>query len=259
VVRRAAPEAPVADEGPPRVARETQVRLAVDLGEQLRVRGRGLNALLRGDLQLTTPGGRLRINGTVRAEEGTYTAYGQNLRIDRGLVTFIGNPENPRLDILALRDQVDVRVGVAVTGSALRPRVRLYSEPDMPDPEKLSWLVLGRAPEGVGRSDTALLQRAALALLSGEGDGSPSTTDRLTRGLGLDDITLRQSADNDVRSTVVGVGKQLSRRWYVGYERGINSTTGTWQLIYRIAQRFTLRAQSGDDTALDLIWQWKWN
>ncbi|MCK7494640.1 MAG: hypothetical protein MZW92_28370 [Comamonadaceae bacterium] len=31
----------------------------------------------------------------------------------------------------------------------------------------------------------------------------------------------------------------------MGYERGVNATTGTWQLIYRIAQRFTLRAQSG--------------
>ena len=42
-------------------------------------------------------------------------------------------------------------------------------------------------------------------------------------------------------------------------ERGLNATTGSWQLIYRIAQRFTLRAQGGDDNALDLIWQWKWD
>jgi translocation and assembly module TamB len=45
----------------------------------------------------------------------------------------------------------------------------------------------------------------------------------------------------------------------VGYERGVNSTAGSWQLIYRIAQRFTLRAQSGEDNALDLIWTWRWN
>jgi translocation and assembly module TamB len=39
----------------------------------------------------------------------------------------------------------------------------------------------------------------------------------------------------------------------------VNATTGTWQLIYRIAQRFTLRAQSGEDSALDLIWAWRWD
>ena len=49
------------------------------------------------------------------------------------------------------------------------------------------------------------------------------------------------------------------RNWYVGYERGINATTGTWQLIYRVAQRLTLRAQAGEDSALDAIWTWRWN
>jgi translocation and assembly module TamB len=113
--------------------------------------------------------------------------------------------------------------------------------------------VLGRAPDGLGRTDTALLQRAAVALLSGEGE---APTDALMRNLGIDELSLKQS-DGDVRETVVSLGKQLSRRWYLGYERGVNATTGTWQLIYRIAQRFTLRAQSGLENSLDVIWTWR--
>ena len=57
----------------------------------------------------------------------------------------------------------------------------------------------------------------------------------------------------------MSVGKQLSRNWYVGYARGLNATTGNWQLIYRVAQRFTVRAQSGEHTSIDLIWTWRWN
>ncbi len=57
---------------------------------------------------------------------------------------------------------------------------------------------------------------------------------------------------------VIALGKQLSKRWYVGYERGLNATAGSFQLIYRIAQRFTLRAQSGDDNSVDAIWTWRW-
>jgi len=78
------------------------------------------------------------------------------------------------------------------------------------------------------------------------------------RSLGIDELSLRQS-DGEVRETVIALGKQLSRRWYVGYERGVNAATGTWQLIYRIAQRFTLRAQSGEDSAIDLVWLFRWN
>ena len=48
-------------------------------------------------------------------------------------------------------------------------------------------------------------------------------------------------------------------RWYVGYERSINAAAGNWQLIYRVAQRFTLRAQSGTDNAIDAIWSWRWD
>ena len=225
----------------------------IDLGNNLRVRGRGLDTGLRGQLRLTTPGGRLAVTGVVSTDGGTYAAYGQKLEIERGIIAFSGAYDNPRLDVLALRPNIDQRVGVAITGNVLTPRVRLYAEPDLSDSEKLSWLVLGRAPDGLGRNDTALLQRAAVALLSGEGE---APTDALMRNLGIDEVSLRQG-DGDVRETVITVGKQLSRRWYLGYERGVNATTGTWQLIYRIAQRFTLRAQSGEDSALDLIWTWR--
>ncbi len=227
----------------------------VDLGEQLRVRGRGLDTGLRGELRLTAPGGKLAVNGTVRTAGGTYAAYGQKLEIDRGNLVFNGAAENPRLDIEATRPNLDVRVGVAITGTAVYPRVRLFSEPELSDLDKLSWLVLGRASDGLGRADTALLQRAALALLTGDGEGP---TDQLTRAIGLDEVSVRQS-DGEVRETVISLGKQLSRRWYVGYERSLNATAGTWQLIYRIAQRFTLRAQSGEDSSLDVIWTWRWN
>ena len=238
---------------PPRARRDTQVAVTVDLGNDLRVRGRGLDTELAGLLRISTPGGRLALRGEVSAVDGTYAAYGQKLEIERGVLSFTGPPENPSLDILALRPNIDMRVGVAISGSFVSPRVRLFSDPELSDTDKLSWLVLGRASDGLGRADTSLLQRAAVALLAGEGE---APTDAFMRTIGLDELSLRQG-DGEVRETVITLGKQLSRRWYVGYERGVNATTGTWQLIYRIAQRFTLRAQSGEDNSLDVIWTWR--
>ena len=205
------------------------------------MRGRGLDAGLRGELRLTSPSGRLAVNGTLRAVDGTYQAYGQKLDIERGVLSFAGPVENPRLDIEATRPNLDVRVGVAVTGTALNPRIRLFSEPELSDLDKLSWLVLGRASETTGGADTALLQQAALALLSGEG---PGVTDRLIQSIGLDEISVRQT-QGAAKDTIVTLGKQISKRWYVGYERGLESTVGTWQLIYRVAQRITVRAAGG--------------
>ncbi len=243
---------PAAAPAPPR---KTAVQLELDFGRNFRLRGRGLETRLRGGLVLAQHDGPLRVTGRLDARGGQYAAYGQKLEIERGDVTFTGALDNPALDLLAIRPNLDTRVGVQVSGTAQSPRVALYSEPDMADTDKLSWLLLGRGPDGLGRTDTALLQRAAVALLSGEGEG---LTGRALKGIGLDELSLSQT-DDDTRATIVRLGKQLSRRWYVGYERSLNATTGSWQLIYRIAQRFTLRAQSGDDNSLDLIWQWRWN
>ena len=261
VVRRPAVAAgtiianPLPPPAPPATARQIALDLRVGMGEKLRVRGRGLDAGLRGELHLTSPAGRLAVEGTLRAVDGTYQAYGQKLGIDRGVLTFAGPIENPRLDIEATRPNLDVRVGVVVAGTALNPRIRLFSEPDMTDIDKLSWLVLGRASAGVGSNDMALLQSAALALLSGEG---PGLTDRLTHAIGLDTISVRQQSEGEVKQTIVSLGKQISKRWYLGFERGLNATTGSWQLIYRIAQRLTVRAQAGGDNSLDLIWTLRW-
>ncbi|MGL6111753.1 MAG: translocation/assembly module TamB domain-containing protein, partial [Rubrivivax sp.] len=231
------------------VERKATLNLRVQLGENLRVRGQGLDTGLRGDLRLTAPRGRLRVDGSVRTADGTYRAYRQRLNIERGVLTFNGPVENPQLDIEATRPNLDVRVGVAVTGTVLVPRVRLFSDPDMSDADKLSWLLRGRASEGQGSGDTALLQAAAMALLAGD---EPGVLDELFNLFGVDELSVRQS-DSPSGGAIVSVGKQLSRNWYVGYERGLNATTGNWQLIYRIAQRFTIRAQSGDSNSIELI------
>ena len=237
----------------PRSRRTVTLDLRTDLGPAFVLKGRGLNTRLAGELRLTSPNNRLAVQGNIQAVDGTYAAYGQKLKVDRSIISFSGPPENPRLDIEATRpDLEDVRVGVAVTGTAQNPRIRLFSEPTMSDTDRLSWLLLGRASDGLGRTDLALLQRAAYALIAGESD-SPSLIERV----GLNQFSVRQ-ADTDTRETVVTLGKQLSRRWYLGYERSLNAASGTWQLIYRLAQRFTLRAQSGSENALDLIWTWKW-
>jgi translocation and assembly module TamB len=239
----------------PAPAMTADVDLQVDLGQQLRLRGRGLNTLLRGQLRVTTPNGQLAVNGVVRAEEGTYTAYGQNLRIERGNLVFTGEVATPTLDILALRADIDQRVGVVVTGSAVNPRVRLYSEPQLDEFDTLTWLVLGREPEGLGRDDTALLQRAALALLAGDRDGDSGLLQRL----GLDELSLSRANEGGVDETIVSLGKQISNRVYVGYVHALGAAAGTLELIYRVANRVTLRARTGEENSVDVIWTWRWD
>jgi translocation and assembly module TamB len=228
--------------------------LRVDLGNKLRMRGLGIDTLLAGELRVSRPGGKWALNGKVNAVDGTFANYGQKLVIDRGEISFAGLPTDMRLDIEATRPNLDVRVGVQVSGTLQNLRVKLFSVPEMSNNEKLSWLMLGRASDGLGKADTALVQRAAFALLAGEGDGGPGA---ITKAFGIDELGLRQT-EGDTRETVVSVGKQLSKRVFVAYEQNLATSAGSFQVTYRIAQRFVMRLQSGLDRSIDLIGTWRW-
>jgi len=258
------------DAAAPRASRSTRLDLTVDLGDHLRLRGRGIDTTLKGALQISSPNGLLTVRGAVRTAGGQYVAYGQKLDVTRGEITFNGPVNDPRLDILATRPNLDIIVGVAISGSALAPHVKLVSEPDMSDSDKLSWLMLGRAPETVGGADTALLQQAAMALLAGEGE-APS--DQILKRLGLTDFAVgqRTDAESNTKQTVVTLGRQISKRVYLGFEQSVTNVSSNLQLIYRIAQRLTVRAQAGREASpagtatattsasLDVIYTWHWN
>ena len=238
-------------------APKVMMNVVVDLGADLRLIGRGIETRLAGDLALTTPGGVLTAVGNIRAEDGRYEAYGQKLAIERSTVRFVGPLNNPVLDILALRPNRDSddRVGVSITGTALQPRIKLYAVPERSDTDKLAMLVLGRNFDELGRDETALIQTAAIALLSGERGGSFSSK------LGLDTLSVRQASggSSTTKDVVITVGKQISDKVYVGYEQGLAGGVGTVQLIYRISQRITLRAQAGkEDSSLDAILTFRW-
>ncbi|MDO8286270.1 MAG: translocation/assembly module TamB domain-containing protein [Rhodoferax sp.] len=231
------------------------VAITLDLGDNFEVRGRGLNTRLAGSLELRSNADTKqvpRLTGLLRTVRGTYKAYGQQLAIEEGVLRFSGPLDNPSLDILALRPNLQQRVGVQVQGTALAPVVRLYADPDLPDSEKLAWLVLGRSAAN-GGAESAMLQQAAMALLGGRG---PGITARLAQTLGLDALSMgggANTADGGSTGATVTLGKRLSRDFYVSFERSMADTLGTLYIFYDLSRRLTLRAQSGEQSAVDLI------
>jgi len=236
-----------------RDARPVKLALELDLGRDFRIQGKGIDTRVRGTLALSGDSLREpRLNGTINTAGGQYRAYGQRLDVEQGMLRFTGAIDNPTLDILAIRPNLTQRVGVQITGTALLPRVRLYAQPELPDAEKLSWLVVGRSSAS-GGAEAAMLQQAALALLGSKGGGMSGG---LAASLGLDELSYRGASSNtDGSSTesAVTLGKRFSRNFYAAYERTISGALGTLYVFYDLSQRFTVRAQAGQQSAVDLI------
>jgi translocation and assembly module TamB len=159
---------------------------------------------------------------------------------------FTGRIDNPALDILAIRPNIVQRVGVLITGNAQAPFVRLYAEPDLPDAEKLAWLVTGR-PAPSGGAEAALVQQAALALLSRQRGGSGPG---VAGAVGLDELSVRRDSSE---GPVVTLGKRFGRNFYASYERSLSGALGTLYVFYDVSRRLTVRAEAGERSGLDLI------
>lgn len=247
----AAAAAGPASPGPPSRWANATAQLTLDLGPNFLLRGRGLDTRLAGQLELRASGRAApTLHGTLRAVRGTYQAYGQRLDIEQGVLHFAGPVDNPALDILALRSNLPQRVGVQVNGSVLSPIMRLYADPELPEPEKLAWLVMGRSSSGAG-GEAALLQQAALALLSGQRPG-PSAS--LTQALGLDELSFRGNPGDSASAATIKLGKRFANDFYLAYESGLAASMGVLSIFYDLSQSLTLRARTGEQSALDLIW-----
>jgi translocation and assembly module TamB len=163
--------------------------LEIDLGRHFLFSGAGLSSRLAGQVRLSASGRDLpRASGSIRARDGRFEAYGQQLEIERGILTFQGLPDNPALDVHAVRKGLAVEAGVQVSGTAQKPVIRLTSDPELPDAEKLSWLILGHGPESVGSGDATVLLSAASSLL---GNNSANVVQQLKQTFGFDEFGVR--------------------------------------------------------------------
>lgn len=253
--RLGSPAAPLQTTSPSWVG-VPDVRVMLDLGPDFQLRGKGLSTRLSGQLELVSQAstqGSPRLSGQVHTVGGRYQAYGQPLNIRTGILRFNGAYDNPGLEILALRPNLPQSVGVQVSGSALQPRIRLYADPEMPDGDKLAWLVLGRSAAS-GGVESAMLQQAAMVLLGGDGK---TLSSELASRLGLDEISLSTGARSGSTTTAAAVtlGKRLSQDFYLAYETGLSGTLGSLFIFYDLTQRLTLRAQAGEQSALDMIFR----
>jgi translocation and assembly module TamB len=228
------------------------VDMTIDLGNNVHLQGRGLDAWLSGDLRVQTDAqGILQAKGVIDTRRGTFAAYGQRLDIDRGRFYFNGPLTNPALDIVAMRKRQAVEAGVAVTGTIARPLVRIVSNPSVPEGEALSWLVLGRSPDQAGTGQLSALPLAAGAVLGKA--GAP-----IARALHVDEVGVR-SGGGAVAQQFVTVGKRLTDRLYLAFEESLGGTETLLRLEYSLTQRLALRAQAGVPSSLGIFYRYSWD
>ncbi len=224
------------------------MNIVVDLGNNFRFNGSGADLKLRGEMNVRSePLLPLRATGTVRVAEGTYEAFGTKLNIERGIINFQGPISNPNLNILAMRRNQDVEAGVEVTGNANQPRVRLVSEPNVPDDEKLSWMMFGHGSDSSGLGQRSASSQA-LAFVGNFGGK------KIAKDIGLDQFSIGASESGLSDEQVVNLGKSISEKLSVGYEQSLTGAASIAKATWQLSRRWSLVARTGTINGLNVLY-----
>lgn len=211
---------------------------------------------------------RLTLAGQSRIDSGYVMILSRRWDVDSAQIIFDGSDDmNPVLDVRLARQYPDVRVTMGVSGTLKYPQLVLKSDPPGYDKSQLiSLVVTGRSEQGKAQGGTDALAAIVMQSLL-RGLAGPVTQqigiDVLRVGVDSQQAQLGQHAKG-TRATLE-VGKWLTEKLYVGYERGFGASDGTkntntLKLEYQLAPRLMLEGAFGDAGVggLDLLWMYRY-
>ncbi|CAG4886232.1 translocation/assembly module TamB domain-containing protein [Paraburkholderia gardini] len=227
-----------------------RANIDINLGNSFRFRGQGADLGLRGTITaMSAPNLPLRAVGNVRVTEGsTYTTFGRKLGIENGFFTFNGPVANPGINILAMRRNQQVEAGVQVTGTIQSPVVKLVSEPNVADNEKLSWLLFGHGTDQGNNLGQQSTMTTALALL-----GSASGK-KIANTLGLDEFSIGRSDVGLTDPEVVMVSKAINEWLVIGYEQGLQTASNAIKATVNLTRYWSVAAYGGTFEGVELFY-----
>ncbi|MEW6186990.1 MAG: translocation/assembly module TamB domain-containing protein, partial [Thermodesulfobacteriota bacterium] len=231
-----------------------QGEIQMRLGREVRLKAGGLDAFLQGGLTVGLDGTQsVRAQGDIQVSRGHYFLQNQKLEISRGRFSFKGPPENPALDLLALRTipgrqrlgeiTEDIQAGIIVSGTLENPQVKLYSRPALSETDILAYILFGEPlKSGTGRQNLSLISKAAGVLVGG------NLQDKLTGLFNLDTLEL-QSENGDLSRSVITVGKYLNPRLFLGLGGSLFDNSYQVILRYSLTPRLEIETKSGSHSS----------
>lgn len=203
------------------------------------VRGRGLDAELGGQVQLTGRVNAIRPVGAFSLVRGRFSILGQRIELDEGSVTLVGDLD-PFISLTARTNASDLVASITISGRVSAPTIALSSQPTLPDDEILARIIFNR-----GLNELSPLQIAQLAAAAAElaGTSNGSALGSIRDGLGLDDLDI---VTDDSGNAAVRASRYVQENIYVGVEAASDGRA-TATINLDIAEDVTARGSVSSD------------
>lgn len=226
-------------------------RLSVRTADPLQVQGAKLDTSWRIGIQSETRGARTDVKGKARLDRGEFTLFANTFQIEKANAYF--EPDSgvdPHLDIFASSQLPDAKIFVRVDGTVGSPRLKLYSEPVMPEETILTMLISGSSEEGGGSGGGVLAGVLQMKY--------PKLTNVLYERFGIDRVAVGSSASGE--GTVVKLGQRVSDKLFMstGFNLNANEDENDFNvtLEYSLTDSITVDTMTGNESSsVDIGWR----
>jgi len=223
-----------------------------------------INLQLNGELDLLKSSSEdIQVFGTMGANEGFVTQLGKRFTVERGDLTFSGQPENPEISVralYALRQPSDIKIWYIIEGTAEEPRFRYESDPEMELQDIVSYTVFGRPFHSLmaweqtvsGRSDAVMADAAFDILLD-------RVEQIASERLGIDMLQIDNTRSSGNSGTTIKAGKYVSDRLFVAILQELGSNVSSQIMIEYMLRRNLELVITGSDnyqTGVDIMWKY---
>ncbi|HVU00720.1 MAG TPA: translocation/assembly module TamB domain-containing protein [Polyangiaceae bacterium] len=234
-------------------------------------RGAGLRVRVGGDADVAShPGKPVTVTGELSLRGGFLDVEGKRFEIERGTVTFVGEPDNPQVFVTAAWPAPDgSRVYADFAGPLRTGKVTLRSDPPHTRSEILSLILFGTtdgnvAPGG-GQGNSATAAGTASAASLGGGVAAQGLDRALDDLTGLD-VTARvdtSQAGSPRPELEIRIARDVSVA--IAHALGVpapgtNPDRNFATLDWRFRRHWSVETTFGDagSSMLDLVWQYRY-
>lgn len=243
-------------------------KIQVSIAPESQLRHPNAVVRFRGDLALDVDSSGATILGEIQTSRGEVEFLGKSFRVDQGIIAFTGaSPPNPRIQVeasyaldRAVTDVVgpatsgDPRAVIRVSGTALRPELRMSSDPQMTESQIIYVLVSDRPPTNAAGEEEGV---ASQAVAAASGILSGMLKERAKGFYPVDMLRLRT---DETGISGVEVGKYFGKNVFFAYEYVFGAdegeNTNEVRLEYQFAPSWLVGSRFGDQAngALFLYW-----
>jgi len=234
-----------------------QIDLTLQSAGEVWVKNKDIKVDMEGSLKVIKAPGqdKVAVAGAVRAVKGTIELQGRIFKVAEGAVTLPGKPGVPGiLAGRAISELDEITMFMDISGPTSKPVVRLSSNPPLPPPDLLAYLVFGRPAATLNKDEYTTVGQRALGIMGG------ISAKKFQEILGTD-FPLVGNVSMRSGEKTVGVTKPLTKELSVSFERRTDplyrENTDQVRVEYKVNKYMSVESTAGRrNTGGDLLFNY---